>query len=112
MATFFNLAHGTKPLEYSNSFPWPYDIDICFDDVRHPVAFSEGVGHGAAGCAVSASAALEPQWREHFVLTNGDWLLPYIEQLSLGYPLPREEILLKYRTLHQKEPESYESKFA
>lgn len=112
METFFNLAHGTKQLESSNNFPWPYDIDICFEDIRHPIAFSEGIGHGAAGCAVSAATALEPQWMEHFTLTNSEWLIPYIERLAAGRQLPREEMLQKFRVLHQKEPESYESKFA
>ena len=49
---------------------------------------------------------------EHFTLTNSEWLIPYIERLAAGRQLPREEMLQKFRVLHQKEPESYESKFA
>ena len=89
MAEYFNLGHGTKALVNSASFLWPFDVDICFEPVQHPVAFSEGVGHGSAGCAVSATDALESKWREHFEITCSSWLIPYIEKLAQGIPLPR-----------------------
>jgi hypothetical protein len=112
MTHYFNLAHGTKPLEFSGGYLWPYDIDVCFEPVSHPIAFSEGVGHGAAGCAVSASEALEPKWKEHFKITNSFWLIPHIENLAKGIPLPQEEILVQFQDFNGKQPTSYESKFA
>lgn len=112
MAVYFNLGHGTKSLAHSANYPWPYDIDICFDAVRHPIAFSEGVGFGSAGCAVAATEALEQKWREHFEITKSSWLIPYIENLAQGIPLPREEIVGRFRELNGKEPGSYESKFS
>ena len=112
MALYFNLAHGTKPLTYSANFPWPFDVDICFEPVPHPIAFSEGVGHGSAGCAVSAVEAIESKWREHFEIANASWLLPYIERLAQGTALPRDEMLGRFLELNGKQPESYESKFS
>lgn len=112
MAVYFNLAHGTKPLAHASNFPWPYDIDICFEQVAHPIAFSEGVGHGSAGCALSASDALGETWRAHFEITQSAWLIPYIERLAQGTPLPRDDILCRYLELHGKQPDSYESAFS
>ena len=112
MALYFNLAHGTKPLPHAANFPWPFDIGICFEQVPHPVTFSEGVGHGAAGCAVSASDALQSTWRPHFDITQSWWLIPYLERLAQGMPLPRDEMLRRYAELHGNEPACYQSKFS
>jgi hypothetical protein len=112
MAVYFNLGHGTKSLAHSAKYPWPYDIDICFDAVRHPIAFSEGVGFGSVGCAVAATEALDQKWREHFEITKLLWLIPYIENLAQGIPLPRAEIIGRFRELHSRKPGSYESKFS
>lgn len=112
MAVYFNLAHGTRPLEHASNFPWPYDIDLCFDQVAHPIAFSEGVGHGSAGCAVSAADALGPKWAEHFEITQSAWLIPYIERLAQGMPLPRDEMLRRYAELHGMQPACYQSAFS
>jgi hypothetical protein len=112
MTLYFNLAHGIKLLAYSENFPWPYDIAICFERVPHPIAFSEGVGHGSAGCSVSAAEALECKWQEHFEITNASWLIPYIERLVQGTPLPRDEMMDRFLELNGKQPESYESKFS
>jgi hypothetical protein len=111
MATYYNLAHRTKPLEYSAEFPWPFDIDVCFETVQHPIAFSEGVGFGSAGCAVSAEEALTSKWKEHFEITDGSWLIAHLERLVQGIALPQEEMLRAYEQLHGKAPTSYESKF-
>jgi hypothetical protein len=110
MATYYNLAHAEKPLESTGNYFWPYDIDICFDDVPYPIAFSEGVAHGEMGCTVSASTALEPQWHSHFENTRGEWLLPYIRNSAAGDPFPREEMLSFYKQKHQEAPRSYELK--
>ena len=112
MAVYFNLGHGTKPLVHSANYPWPFDIDICFEAVPHPIAFSEGVGFGSAGCAVSAAEALEQKWREHFEMTKSSWLIPYIGDLARGIPLPRDEMMSRFIELNGKEPDSYESKFS
>lgn len=111
MALYYNLAHGTKPLPLTADYPWPYDIDICFDPVPHPVALSEGVGHGAAGCAVSAAEALQSKWREHFDITHAHWLIPYIEKLAQGIPLPKDEMMARFENVHGKQPECYQSRF-
>jgi len=111
MPQYFNLGHGIKPLPQSNHFPWPFDIDLCFDGVSHPIAFSEGVGHGATGSVVSAEDALTSKWKEHFEIAKAVWLIPYIEQLAYGVPLPREEIMARFYSLNGRFPDSYESKF-
>lgn len=107
MPTWFNLAHGAKALAMSNNYPWPYDVDICFDDVASPVALSEGVGWGSAGCQLTALEALAGQWRAHFDITNGLWLIPYLERRASGIPLPKEEMLLEAEKRMGKPPESY-----
>ena len=112
MVKFYNIAHGTRELENAGNFPWPYDIDICFDDIKHPIAFSEGVGHASAGCAVTAHEALEEKWREHFEITNSFWLLPYIERLVEGTPLPQEEIIAIHRELNGQDADTYESNYS
>ncbi|MYN41664.1 hypothetical protein GTP55_20085 [Duganella sp. FT109W] len=112
MAVYFNLGHGIKSRARSANYPWPYDIDICFDAVRYPIAFSEGVGLGSAGCAVAATEALEQKWRDHFEITKLSWLIPYIENLAQGIPLPRDEIIGRFIELNGREPGIYESKFS
>ncbi|WP_157646028.1 hypothetical protein [Burkholderia ubonensis] len=112
MALYYNLAHGTKRLAYAADYSWPFDIDICFDPVPHPIAFSEGVGHASAGCTVSASESLEPKWKEHFDITHGHWLIPYIEKMIQGLPLPKEEMITRFKELHGKLPECYPSRFS
>ena len=111
MSKFYNVAHGAKKLETADNFPWPYDIDICFEGINNPVAFSEGVGHGAAGCAVSANEALESKWSKHFELTNAQWFIPYIQKLVEGTPLPKDEIINICIGKNDKEPETYESNY-
>lgn len=111
MSVYFNLGHGAKPIDHAENYPWPFDIDVCFEAVRHSIAFSEGVGFGSAGCTIAATEALEQKWREHFEITKSIWLIPYIENLAQGIPLPRDEILSRFKEYSGKEPESYESKF-
>lgn len=106
MATYFKLAHGTRPLE-TTGYPWPYAIAISFDDVAAPVGMSEGVGHGAAGCFLSAQEALDSSWRAHFDAANGLWLIPYLEALAQGSILPKQEMLNRYREQTGKAPASY-----
>ncbi|MEF9416633.1 hypothetical protein ABXT21_19685 [Ralstonia sp. SM1864_UCD524_TZ4] len=112
MSLYFNLAHGTKLLSLSANYPWPYDIDVCFDPVPHPIVFSEGIGHGSAGCAVSAEEALESKWNEHFEATRAHWLIPYIERLAQGIPLPKDELIMRFEEMHGKSPTSYESRLS
>ena len=106
MARYHQLAHGEKPT--SSGFPYPYDVDLCLEGVASPVAFSEGVGHGAAGGLFTASEALEPRWREHLETARGLWLLPYIERLARGIAVEEAEVLREYRRIHGKEPGFYE----
>lgn len=110
MALYYNLAHGTKRLAYAAD--WPFDVDICFEPVPHPVAFSEGASYASAGCTVSASEALEPKWKEHFDITDGHWLIPYIEKLIQGLPPPKEEMTMRFTELHGKPPQCYPSRFS
>ena len=112
MAVYFNLAHGTRALPHAADFPWPYAIDICFEQVAHPIAFSEGVGHGSAGCALSASDALGATWRAHFEITQSAWLIPYIERLAQGTPLPRDDMLRFYAGVHGRQAACYQSAYS
>jgi hypothetical protein len=108
MSCYFILAKGTKTLPYANNFPWPYEVSICFDAVDRPVVFAEGVGHGAAGGVFTAQEALQPQWREHFALAKGEWLLPFIKQLAAGHLLNAPELLALAASKLGEAPQSYE----
>jgi hypothetical protein len=110
VSTFFELAKGTRPLTYASNFPWPFAIDLCFAPVAYPVAFSEGVGHGAAGCAVSADEALGEKWREHVEICDAAWLLPHIQGLANGEAISREDVLAEYEARFGEAPTSYESR--
>ena len=101
MPLYFNLAHHKERQS-------PCDIDICFDPVPRPIYFTEGIGQGAGGCPVTAAEALEPQWREIFEKTKGTWLIPYIENLAKGIPLPREEMIWFYTRYNGQPPKSIE----
>jgi hypothetical protein len=110
MARYYNLAHGTKPLEYAKGFPGPYDIAVSFDAVPYPVAFSEGVGAGAAGTTVSAVEAISETWASHFEITGALWLLPYIRRLVQGIPLPQDEMLRMFERLSGTEPAWFDTR--
>ena len=93
MHLYYILAKGTKLLPYSNDFPWPYEIALCFNAVRSPVGFAEGVGHGSAGGVFTVAEALQLKWREHFSNARGEWLIPFLERLGEGAPLEKSELL-------------------
>lgn len=102
MAIYYNLGFAAPS---HGSCRWPYDVDVSFDDVDCPVGFAEGVGQGVGAITVSAADALSETWRAHFVQTGTLWLLPYLQALAHGVPLPREEILAKFQLIHGRSPE-------
>lgn len=109
MSRYFVVAKGTKELPRANNYPWPYEVAICFDRVKKPIGFAEGVGHGSAGGFFSTHEALQPQWREHFALANGEWLLPYVEQLAAGKSIDAAALLLVATQKLGAAPQTYES---
>lgn len=86
----------------------PYDIALCFDAVRRPVVFSEGVGHGSAGGAFSVAEALQPKWHEHFSNAQGEWLITYLERVRERASLDKSELLAISKAQLGHDPESYE----
>lgn len=112
MAIYFNLAHGSKALDAADQFAWPYDIDVCFDHVAHPVRLSEGVAHGSAAATVTVHDALQQSWRAHFEMTGALWLIPYLEGLASGVALPKQEMLSEYQKRTGKLPRRYSNEFA
>ncbi len=107
MARYYILAKGTNPLPSASNFPWPYEVSLCFEGVSHPVAFSEGVGHGATGGIFTAAEALSECWANHIQFANGQWLVPFIEQLSAGASIDRNGIVQQYILRHKHEPQSF-----
>jgi len=110
MPIFYKIARGEKSRSFfsSGKAPWPYGIDICFENVSHPIAFHEGFGQGQAWGVFSVREALEKQWEEHFKASNAAWLIEYVSQLAIGIPLPKDEIISKYQRLHNCLPTTYE----
>ncbi|MBP7393310.1 MAG: hypothetical protein KA945_05675 [Zoogloea sp.] len=107
MALYYVLAKGTNPLPNAGNSPWPYEVALCFEGVNHPVAFSEGVGHGAAGGVFTATAALSETWANHIKVANAQWLLPFIKQLAAGETVDSNEVVQQYFSSHRHEPESF-----
>ncbi len=100
-------------MPYNSNYLWPYEVSLRFEPVDRPVGFAEGVGHGNAGGIFTAREALQLQWREHFTITHGEWLLPFIEQLAEGALFVPNEVVLSLATANLGQtPESYESRGA
>jgi hypothetical protein len=95
---YYTLAH-------TGGRQWPYTVDLCFDAVPCPVGLAEGVGQGVGAITVSAGDALSETWKEHFVHARALWLIPYLEDLAAGVPLPRAEIWARYEELHGQSPQ-------
>jgi hypothetical protein len=103
---YYVLAKGVRPLPLSN-FHWPYEVSLCFEGVTHPVAFSEGVGHGAAGGVFAAGEALSPSWAQHISYAGAEWLIPFIERLESNSPVTDGEVIQIYLSKHNGPPESF-----
>ncbi|MGV3753947.1 MAG: hypothetical protein ACO1QS_01030 [Verrucomicrobiota bacterium] len=97
MALYYHLAHNGNQQS-------PCDIGVCFEAIPCPIYITEGIGQGAGGCPLSAAEALEPEWRTSFEKAKGTWLIPYIENLAKGIPLPREEMFWFYHHYHGQPP--------
>ncbi len=104
---YYLLAHGAKALSQPSFSGWPYEISLCFEPTGYPVCFAEGVGHGAVGGNFSAAAALQTQWADHFLYTQGQWLLPFIERFAAGLAVDAQEVLQLYRAKHHEEAYSF-----
>jgi hypothetical protein len=104
---YYLLAHGARALSQPSFSGWPYEISLCFEPTDYPVGFAEGVGHGAVGGNYSAEAALQTQWADYFLHTQGQWLLPFIERFAAGLAVDAQKVLQLYRAKHDKEPYSY-----
>lgn len=101
MATYYNMAFAVVRLGDCN---WPYTIDITFDSVPCPVGFAEGIGQGVGAITITANEAVSDTWKKHFEATHSQWLIPYLENLVKGVPLPREEMLKKFQQIHGRPP--------
>lgn len=106
MPRYFVVAKGTKALPYAGNYPWPYEVSLCFEAVEKPVGLAVGVGHGNAGSLLSATEALEPHWREHFANAQGEWLLPFLEQLAAGVRLDQKKVLALSASKLGREPDA------
>lgn len=107
MLRYFVLAKGAKDLPQRGQYAWPYEVSLCFESTPRPVGFAEGEGQAAGGGVFTAIEALRPQWREHFAAANGEWLIPFIEQLAAGQTLKADDLMaLATRTLGRA-PESF-----
>ena len=105
MARYYKLARGS---ESASGGEWPYEVDVCFDAVAHPVSMGAGVCHGSVGGSFTLEEALQPVWNDHFGRAGGWWLRPYLWRMVDGEQV-RDQVLAHYRALHRKDPDSYES---
>jgi hypothetical protein len=112
MLRYFVLAKAAKDLPHRGQYVWPYEVSLCFESTPRPVGFSEGEGQAAGGGVFSAAEALQPQWREHIAAANGEWLIPFIEQLAAGQTLNANGLLALATEKLGQAPESYENRGA
>jgi hypothetical protein len=112
MPRYFVVAKGTKALPYAGNYPWPYEVGLSFDPVSQPVSLVVGVGQDRPGTRLTPAEALQPHWKESFLNANGEWLLPFLEQLAAGARLDPKEILALSAARLGREPESYEAQQA
>jgi hypothetical protein len=109
MARYYMLAKAEAVTPYSSGFPWPYEVAVCFDPARYPVAISEGVAHRAVAITVTAADALKDQLKAHFAKSQDEWLLPIIHRMASGDTVTAEEAIAAYRNIHGQNPTSYEA---
>jgi hypothetical protein len=110
MPKYYTLAKGCNGKQPSGSPIWEHDISLCFESVERPVAFSEDIGHGGAGSTFTAEEALSKHWREHFIIAEGEWLLPIIKKIYEGKSVNSTKILDEYQDKHGYPPYSFEAK--
>jgi hypothetical protein len=56
----------------------------------------------------SITEALEPRWREHFQNAQGEWLIPFLEQLGDGIHPDWSELLAISKARLGCDPEIFE----
>ncbi len=83
---------------------WPHWVAICFEPIATPVGIAEGIGQGAGGRLMTAAEAISGAWDRNFHAAGASWLIPYLRRLAEGTPLPRDEMLAKYREIHGSPP--------
>lgn len=101
MPTYYTMA---STVERRGDCRWPYTIDLSFEPIDCPVGLAEGIGQGVGAITVTVAEALSDTWKKHFEAAGGQWLIPYLEQLWWGTPLPRDEMFETYRRLHGHDP--------
>ena len=109
MARYYMLAKAEVITPHSSGFPWPYEVSVCFEQVRYPVEMRQGVAHGAASITLTATDALTDQWQAHFATSQGEWLLPLIRRMASGDDVSADEAIAAFRKMHGCEPASYEA---
>ena len=106
---FLELASNRLDRPAGSEFVWPYEVGLGgLASPRPRVAFSEGVGHGAAGGQFGVREAFAPRWSQHFAAADGDWLIPYLRRIATGGRVSEEELADDFERRHGHPPRSYE----
>ena len=98
MPKITKVGHGSRKLDCG--FDWPYDIWISHDEPRFPISLGEGVGHGAAGCSISADELLDDKWADIVSICNCEWLVAEIRRLKqAGQAITAQKLEDHWRSL-------------
>jgi hypothetical protein len=108
MPRYYEFASGNNGLQPNGQPIWRHTIALCLEGIEHPVAFSEDIGHGGTGACFTASTALTGDWRKHYEIAGGQWLLPYVEKLARGEAVHESDVLAHYQVLHSHLPVHYD----
>ncbi|WP_163938486.1 hypothetical protein [Paraferrimonas sp. SM1919] len=109
MAKYYTLAKGSNGTQPSGAPIWSHEISICFESVSRPIAFAEDLGHGGSGSTFTVEEALSDLWREHFIISEGEWLIPIITKIHEGKVVDKKAIIDNYKAKNGTEPYSFEA---
>lgn len=97
----YKLAQGFTDKKMGDySYVWDYTIHYLPDSERGFLCIGEGGGREGYSIYLDGPDALQPQWRNNFLMAQGEWLLPLLERLSPGQKPATGAILEAYQKTH------------
>ncbi|SEI04914.1 hypothetical protein SAMN05660691_03102 [Rheinheimera pacifica] len=102
-SSYYVLGIGYKVSDYEKKHPYEVWLDI--DNADAPLVMLEGRGMGGIGGSFKPSDIIEPQWKEHLIISNTEWLIPLcIDAAQNRNMLDFKLVLETYNYLHNCSP--------
>ncbi len=83
---------------------WPLEVKYLPGHPGGEFYLAEGDARNGQSSFFSAAEVLAPHWRSHLATTETLWLIPLLERLAHGEPVPLEDILAAYQAVNGKPP--------